>query len=211
MCVRYSQIHEAGELAERFGVKPPSSRLRPSYNISAGREAAVVAGGVLRVLKWGFVPCWAGSGIKEGLLSARAEGIASRPAFRAAFYKSRCLVPADGFYEWGHTAGERIPYRFEFRDGRVFAMAGLYDAETGTYAVVTCAANALVRSVHHRMPVILDGRGEKLWLDMRRSDTEELLPALRACDSSLMRGYKVSSLVDSPDNDSPDCLRPLEP
>ncbi len=210
MCVRYSQTYEAAALVARFGVKPPSMPVRPSYNISAGQNGAVIAGGVIRMLKWGFIPGWAGGEIKEGFLNARAEGIASRPAFRAAFYKNRCIVPADGFYEWAHTAGEKVPYRFEFRDKSLFAMAGVYDAGTCTYAVVTCLSNALVRSVQHRMPVILDKQREKLWLDMRTSNTEELLPILRACDSGLLRGYKVSALVNSPENNSPDCLKPLQ-
>ena len=90
-------------------------------------------------------------------------------------------------------------------------MAGVYDEITGTYAVITCLSNALVKTVHNRMPVILDKKMEKLWLDMRASNTEELLPILRAYDSSLMHGYKVSSAVNSPENDSPDCIAPLQP
>jgi putative SOS response-associated peptidase YedK len=120
-------------------------------------------------------------------------------------------VPADGFYEWAHTAGEKVPYRFELRDKGLFAMAGVYDETTGTYAILTCLANALIKTVQHRMPVILDKAGEKLWPDMRASNTEELLPILRAYDSSLMHGYKVSALVNSPENNSPDCLKPLQP
>jgi len=211
MCTRYSQTAEAAALMERFCAKQPSAPVRPSYNISAGQSAPVIAGGVVKLLKWGFIPGWAGSEIREGALSARAEGITSRPDFRTAFYKSRCIVPADGFYEWAHTAGEKVPYRFELRDKKLFGMAGVFDEDTGTYAVITCLANALIRTVQHRMPVILDKAGEKLWADMRASNTEELLPILRACDSALMHGYKVSTFVNSPENDSPDCLKPLQP
>ena len=211
MCTRYSQTFEAGALMERFGAKQPSMPVRPSYNISAGQNAPVIAGGVFKMLKWGFIPGWAGSEIKEGITSARAEGITSRPDLRTAFYKSRCIVPADGFYEWAHTAGEKVPYRFELRDKGLFAIAGVYDEATGTFAMLTCLANALIKTVQHRMPVILDKAGEKLWLDMRASNTEELLPILRAYDSSLMHGYKVSAMVNSPENDSPDCLKPLQP
>lgn len=210
MCERYSQTFEAGELVKRFGAKPPSVPVRPSYNIAAGHSAPIITGGVIKVMKWGFIPGWSGGGIKEGLINARAEGLASRTTFRTAFYRSRCIVPADGYYEWAHTAGEKVPYRFELRDKSLFPMAGVYDEATGTYAVVTCAANALVKTVHHRMPVILDRVREKLWLDMRASDTEELLPILRAYDSALMRGYKVSSIVNSPENNSPDCMKQLE-
>lgn len=146
----------------------------------------------------------------EGFINARAEGIASRPAFRAAFYGSRCIIPADGFYEWSGSAGEKIPYRFSMRDGALFGMAGVYEEKRGTFAIITAAASALVRAVHHRMPVILEPRHEALWLNPRMRDSETLLPLLRAYDSSLMRGYRVSDIVNDPANDSPDCARPLE-
>jgi len=147
---------------------------------------------------------------REGFINARAEGIASRPVFRNVFYKSRCLVPCDGFYEWQSSAGAKIPYRFEMRDKSLFAIAGVYEESTGTYAVITAAANALVRAIHHRMPVIIEKRHEALWLDPKMRDSETLLPLLRGYDSSLMHGYRVSDLVNDPKNDSPDCLKPVE-
>ncbi|OGR59667.1 MAG: hypothetical protein A2X34_02290 [Elusimicrobia bacterium GWC2_51_8] len=146
---------------------------------------------------------------KEGFINARAEGIASRPLFRNAFYKTRCIVPADGFYEWQSAAGAKIPHRFEMRDKGLFGMAAVYEEATGTFALITTAANALVRCVHNRMPVILEKRHEALWLDPKMKDSETLLPLLRACDSSLMHGYRVSDMVNDPKNDSPDCLKPV--
>jgi putative SOS response-associated peptidase YedK len=146
---------------------------------------------------------------REGFINARAEGIASRPAFRSAFYRTRCIIPADGFYEWQSSAGSRIPYRFEMRDKSLFGMAGLYEEKTNTYAIITAAASALVRPVHHRMPVILEKRHEALWLDPKFKDSETLLPLLRAYDSSLMHAYRVSDVVNDPLNDSPDCLKPF--
>jgi len=147
--------------------------------------------------------------VKEGFINARAEGIASRSLFRNAFYKSRCLVPCDGFYEWHSSAGAKIPYRFEMCDKGLFAIAGVYEEATLTYAIITAAANALMRTVHHRMPVILEKRHEALWLDPKMKDSETLLPLLRGYDSSLMRGYRVSGLVNDPKNDFPDCLKPV--
>ena len=147
---------------------------------------------------------------REGFINARAEGIASRPAFRSAFYRTRCIIPADGFYEWQSSAGAKTPYRFEMRDKKIFGMAGVYEERTGTYAIITTAASALVRAVHHRMPVILEGRHEALWLDPKFRDSETLLPLLRAYDSSLMRVYRVSDIVNDPKNDSPDCLTPRQ-
>ena len=211
MCGRYSQTYDIGELIKRFAIKPPSMPVHPSFNIAPGQESPVIAGGAIKMLKWGFIPGWSGGEIKEGFINARAEGIASRPTFRTAFYKSRCLVPADGFYEWAHTAGDKVPYRFELRDKGLFGMAGVYDETTGTYAVITASANALIKSIHHRMPVILAPEYEKLWLDMRSSDTEDLLPILRPYDSALMHGYKVSAFINSPENNSPECIKPLLP
>jgi len=142
---------------------------------------------------------------REGFINARAEGIASRPAFRAAFYRSRCLIPADGFYEWQSSAGAKVPYRFELKDKSLFGMAGVYEEKSNTFAIITTAASALVRTVHHRMPVILERRHEALWLDPKFRDSETLLPLLRAYDSAQMHGYRVSDVVNDPKNDSPDC------
>ncbi|MCM2266344.1 MAG: SOS response-associated peptidase [Elusimicrobiales bacterium] len=146
---------------------------------------------------------------REGFINARAEGIASRPAFRSAFYRSRCLIPADGFFEWQSSAGAKVPYRFELKDKSLFGMAGIYEEKSNTFAIITAAASALVRTVHHRMPVLLERRNEALWLDPKFRDSETLLPLLRAYDSALMHGYRVSDVVNDPANDSPDCLKPV--
>lgn len=147
---------------------------------------------------------------REGFINARAEGIASRPAFRNAFYRNRCIIPADAFYEWQSSAGVKAPYRFEMRDKGLFGMAGVYEEKTGTFAIITAAASALVRTVHHRMPVILEPRHEALWVDPRMRDSETLLPLLRAYDSAKMHVYRVSDTVNDPANDTADCARPLQ-
>ncbi|HAT71383.1 MAG TPA: hypothetical protein DCS63_01025 [Elusimicrobia bacterium] len=238
MCGRYSQTLDLAEAVKRFGVKPPPFNCKPSYNIAPGAQAPVLCHGGLKLMKWGFIPAWSvpGSGAqlfssgntlekkfspdtvpesdaapqeREGFINARAEGIASRPAFRSAFYRTRCIIPADGFYEWASSAGAKTPYRFEMRDKSLFGMAGVYEEKTNTYAIITAAASALVRTVHHRMPVILEKRHEALWLDPKFRDSETLLPLLRAYDSSLMHVYRVSDLVNDPKNDFPDCLKPF--
>lgn len=147
---------------------------------------------------------------REGFINARAEGIASRPAFRSAFYRTRCIIPADGFYEWQSSAGVKAPYRFEMRDKGLFGMAGIYEEKSSTFAIITTAASALVRTVHHRMPVILERSSEALWLDPKFRDSETLLPLLRAYDSAKMHVYRVSDVVNDPKHDSPDCLKPLD-
>jgi len=238
MCGRYSQTLDLAEAVKRFGVKPPPFNCKPSYNIAPGALAPVLCHGGLKLMKWGFIPAWSAPGAstqlfsagntlekkfspdtspesdaapqeREGFINARAEGIASRPAFRSAFYRTRCIIPADGFYEWASSAGTKTPYRFEMRDRSMFGMAGIYEEKTGTYAIITAVASALVRTVHHRMPVILEKRHEALWLDPKFKDSETLLPLLRAYDSSLMHVYRVSDLVNDPKNDVPDCLKPF--
>ena len=239
MSGRYSQTMELAEAVKRFGVKQPPFNCRPSWNIAPGASAPVVCAGGLRLMKWGFIPAWAsgaGSSLplfsagntlekkfseetvpetaapqeREGLINARAEGIASRPAFRSAFYRTRCLIPADSFYEWQSSAGAKIPYRVEMRDKSLFGMAGVYEEKTGTFAIITAVASALVRAIHNRMPVILERRHEALWLDPKCRDSETLLPLLRAYDSALMHAYRVSDIVNDPKNDSPDCAKPLQ-
>jgi putative SOS response-associated peptidase YedK len=239
MCGRYSQTLDLAEAVKRFGLKQPPFSWKPSYNIPPGAQVPVVCAGGLRLMKWGFIPAWstgpgpslplfsAGNTLerkfsdetapdtaapqaREGFINARAEGIASRPAFRSAFYRGRCLIPADGFYEWQSSAGAKTPYRFEMRDKSLFGMAGVYEEKSNTFAIITAAASALVRTVHHRMPVILESRHEALWLDPKYRDSETLLPLLRAYDSAKMHGYRVSDVVNDPSNDSPDCLKPVE-
>jgi len=230
MCGRYSQTLDLAEVVKRFGIKPPPFSWRPSYNIAPSAKAPVICQGGLRLLRWGFIPAWSmppaqpalplqqgGAPLaaapvqeREGFINARAEGIASRPAFRSSFYRTRCIIPADGFYEWQSSAGSRSPYRFMMRDKGLFGMAGVYEEKSGTFAVITAAANALMRPVHHRMPVILERRHEALWLDPKMKDSETLLPLLRAYDSAQMHAYRVSDVVNDPSHDAPDCLRPLE-
>jgi putative SOS response-associated peptidase YedK len=229
---------ELAEVVKQFGLKPAPFAAKPSYNIAPGTSTLVICAGGLRLMKWGFVPAWSfgpGGSLplfssgntlekkfseeaapeqaapqeREGFINARAEGIASRPAFRSAFYRTRCIIPADGFYEWQSSAGARAPYRFVMRDGSLFGMAGVYEEKSSTFAIITTAASALVRSVHHRMPVILEKRHEALWLDPKFRDSETLLPLLRAYDSAQMHAYRVSDVVNDPKRDTADCVAPL--
>jgi putative SOS response-associated peptidase YedK len=224
MCGRYTQTQPLAELVKRFATRQAPFNCKPSYNIAPGTRQPVISHEGARLMTWGYVPAWTQAPppglfppgaadpapeIREGLINARAEGITARPSFRSALYKTRCLVPADGYYEWQQSAGARQPWRFELRDKSLFALAGLYDEKTATFAIITCAAGALGRQVHNRMPVILEPRHEPLWLDPRMRDSETLLPLLRAYDSAKLHAYRVSDLVNDPGNDSPACLAPL--
>src|SRR5262245_4330455 len=177
MCGRYSLYSSAADLAEWLGL-PEVPALEPRYNVAPTQPVAAVRAGPgggreLVRLRWGLVTPWAADpGTGPLLINARSETAADKPAFRAALRARRCLVPADGFYEWVRQAGKRQPIHFRLRDGRPFAFAGLWERwqAPGGPAVESCAilttgANELVRQAHDRMPVILgpDAFGE--WLD----------------------------------------------
>ncbi|MGH7799411.1 MAG: SOS response-associated peptidase, partial [Thermodesulfobacteriota bacterium] len=138
--------------------------------------------------------------------------------FRTPFKKKRCLVIADGFYEWSKTAkkGTKIPYRFVLKSREPFAFAGLWDEwqspegeKLVTFTIITTNANELMNSIHDRMPVILNEKDEGMWLDPRLSDTDKLSTLLKPYPSDEMEAYKVSTIVNSPKNDSPKCIEPV--
>ena len=169
-------------------------------------------------MRWGLIPSWAKEE-KVGfrMINARAETIDSKPAFKKLFKTRRCLVLADGFYEWRQDSGgkAKAPYRFVLREGRPFAMAGLWDAWSEgqgpallTYTIITTSANKVVGRVHPRMPVILDARGRREWLD-RAAGPERLAELLKPFDSSAMEGYRVSSGVNKPANDHENLILPV--
>jgi len=142
--------------------------------------------------------------------NARAETVASTPWFREAFKKRRCLIPADGFYEWTGARGKKQPYHFRLKGCKVFAFAGLWDScgELETSALVTTNANALVKEVHPRMPVILGPDGFDLWLD-EKAERDELLRLLRPFPAELMEGFPVSTRVNRGGVEGADLIEPL--
>lgn len=173
---------------------------------------------VLRGMRWGLVPFWAkDESTAFKTLNARSETAATAASFREPFRQRRCLVPADGFYEWAKTAHGKQPIRFVMRDERAFCLAGLWDrwrSPTGevlqTFTVLTTGANDLVRPVHDRMPVILPPEHYRSWLAPALSEAAVIQELIRPFDAAAMRSYAVSPLVNSPRNDSPECLKPVE-
>src|SRR5262249_7430344 len=169
---------------------------------------------VLVWLGWGLVPSWADD-IKIGyrLINARAETAAGKPAFRSAFRSQRCLIPADGFYEWQKLNRRRQPFYFRLKDGRPFAFAGLWGRwRKGVAEVVeactilTTGANGLVRPLHERMPVILAPKDFERWLDPRVQEAERVQPLLRSFPEDEMIAYPVGTRVNSPKNEGPECI-----
>jgi len=237
MCGRYSLFVPAEDLAGQFDISV--EEYRPRYNAAPGQDLPVVTDAVpdrLTRLEWGLIPSWADSRDDGGHINARAEGLADKPSFRGAFEQSvgelaagRCLVPADGFYEWVDEEGGKQPYRVTLADDRAFAMAGLWTqwrpptTQTGldafgddsepetdlveTFTIVTTEPNDLVADLHHRMAVILPENEYDRWLTGDADDVTELLAPYPGDE---MRAYPVSTAVNDPANDSPSIVEPIE-
>jgi len=166
--------------------------------------------------KWGLIPHWAKDPkIGNSLINARSETLREKPAFRGSLQKGRCLVLADGFYEWGTTSGKKIPYRVELINRKPFSMAGLcsrWKDESGkeidTFAIITTNANEIVGTIHNRMPVIFNREQETIWLDPLIGP-KEIDQYLMPYSESDMEIYPISTLVNSPKNDSAEIVKPM--
>ncbi len=218
MCGRYTLKTPAGDLAERFGVVGDVPSLEPRYNVAPTQEVAAVladsGGRRLEMLRWGLIPSWAKDPeMGNRMINARAETAPEKPSFRKAFRERRCLIPADGFYEWQKTNNGKQPFYIRMRDGSPFAFAGLWeswqDADGPTVrscAIITTRANELVGEVHDRMPVILDPEDHDLWLDPDFDETDPLASLLKPYPADAMEAYPVSRFVNSPRNDDERCI-----
>jgi putative SOS response-associated peptidase YedK len=171
----------------------------------------------LAMLRWGLVPFWA-KDLKIGYrtINARAETVASKPAFRAAFRQRRCLIPADGFYEWKTQSGGKQPYYIRLKHNHLFAFAGLWEhwkSETGeimeSCTIIVTNANELVRSIHDRMPVILNPNDYETWLLPSKNSTDYLTALLKPYPAEQMTAYSVNVSVNNPKHEDPSCIEPL--
>jgi putative SOS response-associated peptidase YedK len=222
MCGRFSLGADAKTLAAQFNLIDGAS-WTPRYNIAPTQEVLVVVPDPATVrrqarrYRWGLIPSWAKDpSLGNQMINAQAETAAVKPAFRVAFRKRRCLILADGFYEWKQENGYKQPYYIRLRDGRPFAFAGLWERWEGpegaaidSCTILTASPNELLRPLHHRMAVILPSSEYGRWLDPRIQDPETLQPLLHPYPADEMRAYPVSTLVNNPANDSPGCLEPL--
>lgn len=223
MCGRYTLTTPGEVIAEIFDLSE-EPEVAARYNVAPTQEVAAIRAdeesGERRfvTLRWGLVPHWADDpSIGNRMINARAESVADKPAFRASFKKKRCLVVADGFYEWQKVAGgKKQPWYFRLESGEPFAFAGLWASwnrgENGpleTCTLLTTDANGLVKKAHHRMPVILAPEDVDLWLDPKATDREPLEEILRPYDPSKMIAFPVSTRVNSPANEDPSVIQPL--
>ena len=219
MCGRYSLIADLGELARRFEFDGDWLTLESAYNIAPTQDVLTVVGGETRrggFMRWGLVPWWAKDvSIGSRMINARAETVAEKPAFRDALRRRRCLVIADGFYEWQRTGDSRRPMRVVIRSGEPFAFAGLWSVwkdpdgnRMPSCTIITTTANDLLRPVHDRMPVVLPREMEALWLDSNVDDPNMLASVLTPYADDAMQVYEVSNLVNSAANDGPEVIEP---
>ena len=204
-------------MAERFRFDANQLTLESAYNIAPTQDVLTVVGAAPRragFMRWGLILRWAKNhSIGSRMINARAETVADKPSFRDTFRRRRCLVLADGFYEWQRTGSGKRPMRVAMRSGQPFAFAGIWsiwnDPEGNsipTCAIITTSANELLRPIHHRMPVILPRNMEGFWLDRSNQDTTELRSVLTPYPDDAMEAYEVSTLVNSVANDAPELI-----
>jgi putative SOS response-associated peptidase YedK len=226
MCGRFSlRARNAEILAEYFGIVDVPM-LKPRYNIAPSQPVPVVRlkpdeskpQRELVLMRWGLIPSWAKDAvIGNRMINARAESLAEKPAFRAALRRRRCLLVADGFYEWEDTGKTKQPFFIHFRDDRPFAFAGLWESWEGpdhtaidSCTIITTTASKLLRPIHERMPVILAPDAYKVWLDTAVENTDTITSLLVPFSSNEMGAYPVGKLVNKAANDVPGCIEPLE-
>jgi putative SOS response-associated peptidase YedK len=173
----------------------------------------------LSLVRWGLIPSWAkDQSAAAQMINARSETAATKPAFRDALKSRRCLIPADGFYEWSRTGEAKQPYCFEVNEGKLFAFAGIWDRwkdPSGSWvkscSILTTTPNAVTSAVHDRMPVILDPDAYVVWLDPGMTNVAAAIELLKPFDARLMRCYAVSTRINYVGNDDAACSAPVEP
>jgi putative SOS response-associated peptidase YedK len=220
MCGRFTLTAELIILVEHFGTPMPSLEWKPRYNIAPTQSCLTVKiendAKIMTPMVWGLIPHWSKDKKSAySMINARVETVKDKPTFRQLFKTQRCLIPADGFFEWKSTQEGKIPFRIVLKTGSIFSFAGLWDQwkdEKGTvmesFTILTTQANPLVQHLHDRMPVILKKEDEDRWLDLHLQDQDFLNILVQPYAEKNMKLYEVSPLVNSWKNESPDCIRP---
>lgn len=221
MCGRYTQTGDIQQLRLHFDIDTVMEAPQPRYNIAPSQVAPVIVwdnGSVLKQMRWGLIPRWArNEKVGNKMINARCETLAEKPSFKSLLARNRCLVLADGFYEWRATPSKgKTPIRIVLKDRRPFAFAGLWDCwkrddgqELETFTIVTTIANDLIKDYHLRMPVILDRAASDIWLKGNDLDIQTLDEILLPFPAEEMELYEVPRMVNSPSHDSPDCIAPI--
>jgi len=226
MCGRYTLSVPLSNLIDTFEVPPPEFEYQPRFNIAPTQVVPVVAaderGRRMGLLRWGLIPSWAKDpGIGSRMINARSETVAEKPSFRSAFRKRRCLIPADGFFEWKKDGGEegrgvsKTPFWIHLSTREPFAFAGLWERwsppdgeDLFTFTILTTEATPSIHDIHPRMPVILPAQERARWLDPEASP-EALLGLLKPYSQGNLQSHAVASIVNSPRNDHSECIAPV--
>ncbi len=218
MCGRYTLVSPIDRLQQRFKFPYGDLDLSPRYNIAPTQEVLVVANDGERhaeMMRWGLIPFWVkDQKISYSMINAMGETVAEKPAFRTPLRKRRCLVIADGFYEWQKQGAGKVPVRIVLKSREPFAFAGLWDSWTDkttgsiirSCTIITTTPNAVLEPIHNRMPVILPEEAEYLWLDPRTEDPTILTNVLCPYPEEEMEAYEVSSTVNNVKNHGPDLI-----
>ncbi|MBC6934351.1 MAG: SOS response-associated peptidase [Chloroflexi bacterium] len=220
MCGRFVLTSSLDTIQTAFGLDNLPASLPPRYNIAPTQPVAIVTNEKpqeLTFYQWGLIPSWAKDpSIGSRMINARSESAAEKPAFRAAFKRRRCIIPADGFYEWQARNGGKAPLFIHLGERELFGMAGLWEVwhspegdEVRTCTILTTDANDFMQPIHNRMPVILRRDDYDLWLSPDEPPSAALQALMKPYDPAPMRAYEVSKMVNRPGNDTPDCIRPV--
>jgi putative SOS response-associated peptidase YedK len=224
MCGRYRLSRRKQVIEEQFDTADWQDDWRPRYNIAPTQPVPVIRQHPkepirqISTMRWGLVPYWAKDpSITTGTINAKSETAATKPAFRDPLKFRKCLIPADGFYEWQKRGNSKQPFCFEVNNGGLFAFAGLWDGwkdSSGqwlqTCSILTTTPNAVTSAIHDRMPVILDPNSYDLWLDPGMQNVAAISELLKPYDARLMRCYPVSTRINHVANDDAECSRPVE-
>jgi putative SOS response-associated peptidase YedK len=223
MCGRFTLTVNPADLRDTFSeyIFPP--KFGPRFNIAPSQPVLAIPNDEKNTADffiWGLIPMWAKDpSIGNRLINARGETVAEKPSFRGSFKYKRCLILADGFYEWKANSGKKTktPYFIHMKDRKPFALAGLWDSWEGpdgssvkTCTIITTTPNELMEHIHDRMPVILHPRDYAKWLDISPQTPENLLPLIKPFPTDEMSAYRVSTLVNKPANDTPELIVPVE-
>ncbi len=217
MCGRFTLTVDPADLQMQLDLKDVPADLKPRYNIAPTQPVAVVTSAQERkveIFQWGLIPSWSKDpSMASRMINARAETIHEKPAYRTPFARKRCLILADGFYEWKQLEKGKQPHYINLASGGLFAFAGLWDDWTSpegderrTCTIITCEPNELMARLHNRMPVILDKDVMWDWLNPTATPIE--LKAMLVPYAKAMKAYPVSRLVNAPENDTAECIRP---
>ena len=219
MCGRYVLAQDYEELKKRFGLEQSDFSMKPSYNIAPGQANPVITNGAgrrIKAMKWGLIPHWAKDPkIAYKMINARSETVAEKPSYRDSFKNKRCLIPASGFYEWQKSLldpKKKTPIHIRINKSELFAFAGLWSSwrngedELLTYTIITIEANNYLKMYHDRMPVILNQSDESKWLD-HQTPLGDLQNIMLSKDDNRLEAYEVSKTVNSPKNNTPDCIQ----